>query len=373
MVTHNTAHYIALHYLEFIRRLLERGYQVLIVAPEDPAFATLRTVGAQCHHLPLSRRGMNPLRELYSVYRLWRIVRTARPLILFNYSIKPVIYGSFVAGLCRVPYAYSMVTGLGYMFGRGGVKGDTLKKLVIAFYKRVLKHNTRVFFQNAHDRDVFIDNHLMESDRAVVVNGTGIDLNEFKPATASKEPVFLLISRMLWEKGIDEFVTAARLVKQEFDKARFQLLGPIDDNPAAIQADQLRQWQREGAVEYLGETSDVRPYLKQALVFVLPSYYREGRPRSILEAMAMGKPVVTTDWPGCRDPVVDGVNGYLVPVRDSAGLAAAMRKFLTDPGLALDMGRESRKMAEKDYDVHQVNKRILSYFPKTGLDSCCAG
>lgn len=366
LVTHNTAHYIAMHYLEFIQSLLDRGYQVEVAAPRDAAFRTLGSLGVRCHDMPLSRRGMNPFRELRSVVSLWRLARRIRPRILFNYSIKPVIYGSFVAGVCRVPYTYSMVTGLGYMFGAEGTAGRALKRLVIALYKAVLKNNRTVFFQNTHDRDMFVSHGLIDDSRTAVVNGTGIDLERFQPGAPPARPAtFLLVSRMLWEKGVREFVSAAAKVRASFADARFQLLGPIDDNPSAIGRPQLEEWQRNAGVEYLGETTDVRPYLARATVFVLPSYYREGRARSILEAMAMGKPVITTDWPGCREPVKDGVSGFLVPIKCATKLAAAMERFLREPGLVEAMGRESRAIVEQEYDVHQVNRAILSHFPES--------
>lgn len=368
MVTHNTAHYIAMHYMEFIEALVTSGYRVLVVAPRDEAFRTLESAGAECHDFPLSRRGMNPVRELYSIWFLYRFFRRVRPTAVFNYSIKPVIYSSYIAGRCRVPNIFSMVTGLGYMFSRN----NALRDLVLALYRRALKYNDKVFFQNTHDRDVFLSNHLIDPGNAVVVNGTGIDLRKFRPAAPpTAPPVFLLISRMLWEKGIREFVAAACSLKVRYPDAQFRLLGPIDDNPSAISKEQLERWSSDG-VEYLGQTGDVRPYLEEAAVYVLPSYYREGTPRSILEAMAMARPVITTDWPGCRDPIEDGINGYLVPVRDAEALATAMEKFLLDDELAGRMGRESRRIAEQEYDVHDINERILSFFPKPGAQGCCA-
>jgi glycosyltransferase involved in cell wall biosynthesis len=368
VVTHNTAHYIALHYMEFIESLVALGYCVQIVAPRDKAFQVLEEAGAQCHDFPLSQRGMNPLRELYSVYFLWRLLRRLNPVVVFNYSIKPVIYGSFVAGRCGVPHVYSMVTGLGYMFAKDSV----LKRLVLSLYKRVLKYNEKVFFQNTHDRDEFLSHRLLEPRDAIVVNGTGIDLHKFHPVESIQEtPVFLLMSRMLWEKGVEEFVVAAGALREAYPQARFQLLGPVDDNPSAIPREQLDRWQLEG-VEYLGETADVRPFLERATVFVLPSYYREGRPRSTLEAMAMGKPVITTDWPGCRDPIQHGVNGYLIPVRNSNELRLAMERFLVDEDLAPKMGKQSRRIVEREYDVHEVNRQILAYFPNSGESGCYA-
>ena len=375
LVIHNTAHYIALHYREFIQSLLHRGYQVQIAAPQDAAFAELESLGARCHDFPLSRRGTNPIRELRSVVYLSIMIQRTKPLIVFNYSIKPVIYGSFAAGLRRVPYVYSMITGLGYMFGD---KAETrvMRRIVIALYRHVLKKNTKVFFQNSHDRDVFVQHGILQPDRAVVLNGTGIDLQNFrpgprKPSDNSGGLVFLLVSRLLWEKGIAEYVSAAEQLKKRYPQSRFQLLGPIDDNPSAITKAQLDEWHQNGAIEYLGQTTDVRPYLRRASVFVLPSYYREGRPRSILEAMAVGKPVITTDWPGCREPVTNGVNGFLVPPKDAEKLCSAMERFVQKPGLVKKMGNASRKIAESDYDVHQVNKKILSYFPQIERANCC--
>lgn len=368
VVTHNTAQYIVMHYMEFIEALTALGYRVLVLAPSDSSFETLEAAGVECHDFPLSRRGMNPVRELHSILFLRRFYRRTRPDVVFNYSIKPVIYSSWAAGRCGVSNTYSMVTGLGYMFARDNL----LKTLVLKLYWRALRYNDKVFFQNSHDRDVFLSNGLMDREDAVIVNGTGIDLDAFRPsAPPVGPPVFLVVCRMLWEKGIQEFVTAARALKARYSEPRFCLLGPIDDNPSAISRTQIDAWSADG-VEYLGATGDVRPYLEKASVFVLPSYYREGTPRSILEAMAMGKPVITTDWPGCRDPIENGVNGFLVPVRNSEELEDAMERFLIEEGIVDRMGRESRRIAENEYDVHEVNKKILSYFPLSGERDCCA-
>ena len=192
-----------------------------------------------------------------------------------------------------------------------------------------------------------------------MINGSGVNVERysFKPPQ-TETFIFLIIARLLWDKGVGEFVSAARLLKEKYPEVRWQIVGPFDNNPSAIHREDVAKWQAEGLIEYMGATEDVRPYLEKASVYVLPSY-REGTPRSVLEAMAMGRPVITTDAPGCRETVIDGVNGFLVPVRDKVALAEAMEKFIIDKELMAEMGRKGREIAESRYDVHKVNLSIL--------------
>lgn len=373
LIIHNTAHYIVMHYREFVERLLGMGYDVTVLTPCDPAWAVLEQMGVRCASLRLSRRGINPLTEIHSIIKIIRMVRKECPDILFNYSIKPVIYGSFAGRFLRVRKVYSMVTGLGYVFLGLNLRQQLLKHIVLHLYRFVLRGNDKVFFQNSQDRNTFVEAGLVTEEQAVTVNGTGIDVDAFAMkkdvglGDDGRRPVFLMIARLLREKGVAEYAVAASIVKSRYQGARFLLLGPFDDNPSAISMDQVEQWTQEGAIEYLGETPDVRPYLERADVFVLPTYYREGTPRAILEAMAMGKPVVTSDWPGCREPVKDGDNGFLVQVRDAQDLARALERFIVEPELIGRMGVRSRERALERYDVRLVNDSIIKAM---GLKYC---
>jgi glycosyltransferase involved in cell wall biosynthesis len=361
VLTHNTARYVFMHYRQLIARFVQEGIEVVCVVPTDPAVADIQALGARCVPYKVSRRGMNPLGELATLAALTRIFRRERPDAVFNFSIKPVIYGAFAARLAGVGRVFSMVTGLGYVFMNGGPLRSLVRALVKLKYRVALGLCERVFFQNGDDRGMFVDRGLVGPEKTVVLNGSGIDTAEYAPEEegAAEPGAFILVGRLLRDKGILEYAAAARRLRSRYPDARFRVLGPLDSNPAAVDPRELQAWQAEGAIEYLGETDDVRPQLAKASVFVLPSY-REGLPRATLEAMAMAKPVVTTDAPGCRETVVEGVNGFLVPVGDADALEAAMERFLRSPELAESMGRAARRLAEERFDVHRVNETIVS-------------
>lgn len=346
-----------------IAALLAAGHEVVCCAPgADPELCErLRAMGASYRSIELDRTGINPLRDLRALWRLKRLLEGLRPDLVFGYTIKPVIYGSLAARLAGVPAIYSMITGLGYAFIGQGTRQRALNLVVCALYRWTLAANRRVFFQNRDDLALFRRRRLLRGDdQAALVNGSGVDLARIPPQPVDVgAPTFLLIARLLWDKGIREYVEAAALVKAKHPYARFQLLGPLDSNPAAIPRAQLESWIRDGRIEYLGETADVRPFLAAATVYVLPSY-REGTPRTVLEAMATGRAVITSEAPGCRETVRHGENGFLVPVRDVDGLARAMERFILAPELAPAMGRRSREIAEEKYDVDKVNAVMMN-------------
>jgi glycosyltransferase involved in cell wall biosynthesis len=253
-----------------------------------------------------------------------------------------------------------MITGMGSLFLPGGLKKRLLLSIVRAIYRVAMRCNHSVLFQNDEDLDYFVEHRLIASGKARRINGSGVNLEKFSNGGEEvQKGFFLLISRMIREKGVFEFVEAARSVKQTNPQARFMLLGPIDNNPGAITREQILSWEGEGVIEYAGVQSDVRPFLATSEVYVLPTYYLEGVPRSILEALAMGKPIITTDWRGCRDTVMPEVNGFLVPPKDAGALASSMRAFLDDPNLSSQMGKASRKLAEDKFDVTLVNATVI--------------
>lgn len=341
-----------------LRHLVADGHSVTACAPDaSPALqAKLAALGVGYRHVPIQRAGMNPLRDVATVRALVAIYRDVQPDLVLSYTIKPVIYGSLAARIARVPRVCSMVTGLGYSFGTATWKQRALNPIVRGLFRAALSKNEVVFFQNPDDMALFVERRLATTRQAVLVNGSGVDLKHYDVAPLPNgNPSFLLITRLLWEKGVGEYVEAARRLKATWPNASFRLLGPLDPNPTAISRAQLDAWCAEGIVDYLGATSDVRPAMAAASVFVLPSAYREGTPRTVLEAMAMGRPIITTDAPGCRETVVRGENGVLVPTNDAGALAAAMERFLRDPALVPAMGARSREIAEAKYDVHLVN------------------
>jgi glycosyltransferase involved in cell wall biosynthesis len=346
----------------------EGGHEVFALAPgENPQIAgKLRNMGVEYRATRMERTGMNPLQDIRAMLQLKTMLRTLRPNIVLSYTIKPVIYGSLAARMAGVPHVFSMITGLGYAFMGEKFKQRMVNKIVSILYHLSLAGNEKVFFQNPDDLSLFCLHKLFcATDKAVLINGSGIDLDYFvPPAEQITQPVFLLIARLLKDKGIAEYAEAAGKLKRKYPQAVFGLLGPFDSNPSAIKPADIDRWQQEGSISYLGEADDVRPYIAACTVYVLPSY-REGTPRTVLEAMAMGRPIVTTDAPGCRETVVEGKNGFLVPVRDAESLAHAMEKFILDPGLIKTMGKRSRERAAEKYDVHKVNAIIMNTI---GLD-----
>jgi glycosyltransferase involved in cell wall biosynthesis len=348
---------------DLIAAMASAGHEVIACAPgAHPEVAeALRARGARDLPGELDRSGINPLADLASLLRLRQMFRHLRPDLVLAYTAKAVIYGAGAARLAGVPHIFALITGLGYAFIDGReVKRRILRQMTTRLYRASLAGCDAIFFQNRDDLDEFRRTGIVAAEKRLIrVDGSGVDTEHYGFAPVAPEPpTFLLIARLLRDKGIVEYVEAARRLRAEYPKARFCLLGPMDPNPAGLSAAVLDQWRAEGAIEYLGEADDVRPHLRACTVYVLPSY-REGMPRTVLEAMATGRAIVTTNAPGCRETVVDGDNGFLVPPRDAGALAEALRRFIVRPGLATCMGARSRRVAEQRFDVHRVNAVML--------------
>ncbi len=346
---------------DMIQEMTRLGHEVIGMAPEEGLEPEMRALGAKYQQIPLARHGMNPLQDLYTLFFLAKKLRELKADVVITYAAKPIIYGNLAAILANVKNTYTMITGIAYAFIGQTWKQRLIAQFLIHLYRYVASYNKGLIFQNKDDLELFRKlNIVKDGYKTTVVNGSGVDIDQFVFAGDPPQPLsFLLIGRLVWAKGIGEFVEAARLLKKRYPQVRFRILGPMDsDNHNAITKECVRSWQEDQLIEYLGETNDVRPYLAEASVCVLPSY-REGTPRSVLEAMAMGRPVITTDAPGCRETVVDGVNGYLVPVKDANRLALAMERFILNPELVPVMGAKSRQIAVEKYDVRKVTRSIL--------------
>lgn len=347
-----------------LRALVAKGLNVHVAAPDLAGVPEIRSelevLGVTLHEIGLERTGLNPASDFFTMIGMWRLMRRIRADYVLGYTIKPVIYGSFAAWLANVPRRYALVTGLGYAFtGDASGKRGMLRKLIQRLYRFGLSRSHKVFFQNRDDEALFRQLRLLPPKIAsCVVNGSGVDVAEYSLVPLPEQPSFLLIARLLGDKGVREYALAARKVKALYPNVVFRLVGWIDDNPDAIGQHELDDWVRAGTIELLGRLSDVRPAIAESSVYVLPSY-REGTPRTVLEAMAMGRPVITTDAPGCRETVVDGDNGFLVPVKAVEELASVMVRFIENPELAGKMGLRSRLVAEAKYDVNQVNEFML--------------
>jgi glycosyltransferase involved in cell wall biosynthesis len=348
-----------------IKALIEKELIIHVVAPDllsnHKVAAELSELGAICHDVPMQRAGMDPMADLKTLFSLWKLMRKISPDYVLGYTIKPVVYGSIAAWISKVPNRFALITGLGFAFmGKDGERSG-VRALAQGLYRTALKRCHKVFFQNPDDEALFRElNILKKSTLSCVVNGSGVDVSLFNIAPFVKDsPVrFLLIARLLGDKGVREYAQAAIIVKKLYPQAQFDLVGWIDENPNSISQSELDSWVSSGAINFLGRLSDVKPAIKDCSVYVLPSY-REGTPRTVLEAMSMGRAVITTDAPGCRETVVEGDNGFLVPIKNSEALSKAMIKFIEKPELAQSMGKRSRFMAEEKYDVQKVNEQML--------------
>ena len=348
-----------------ISEFRSRGCDVCVAAPDftvnDSYRLALEEQGVTVYEVPLQRSGINPLVDILTLWALYRLMHRVRPDAVLGYTIKPVIYGILAARLAAVPHRFALITGLGYAF-TGNATGlrSLVKRVAIGLYKLSLSFSHKVFFQNPDDLALFEQmNLLREHTSTAVINGSGVDVDYFNfQPIPNGEFNFLLIARLLGDKGVREYVEAARRVKMQYPDVCFSVVGWLDENPDSISEEELAKWVEAGDLDFLGVLPDVRSVIAQCSVYVLPSY-REGTPRTVLEAMSIGRAIITTDAPGCRETVIDGDNGYLVPVKSVDALEEAMRKFVENPMLAEKMGRRSRTIAEEKYDVNKVNAMIL--------------
>ncbi|MEI2416958.1 glycosyltransferase family 4 protein [Orrella sp. JC864] len=355
-VVNNPAFFLS-HRLPLALGAQAAGFQVHVATMDGDTVPVIRSHGMAHHVLPLSRSGSNPLQELRSLWAMWRLMRRLRPRVAHLVTIKPVLYGGIAARLAGVHGMVAAISGLGFVFMRKKEGVDLLRTVVVALYRLALGHrNSRVIFQNAADRDTLLALGVVRAGQVVLVRGAGVDLAEF-PATPEPPapPVkVLMVGRLLRDKGVHEYVQAARLSAQRGAPVQWLLAGsPDPGNPASVTDEQVRQWQAEGHVQFLGERRDIAQLYAQSHIAALPSY-REGLPRSLIEAAACARAVVTTDVPGCRDAIEPGRTGLLVPVRDGQALADAVLRLADDAPLRRGMGQAGRELAERAFDIRHV-------------------
>jgi glycosyltransferase involved in cell wall biosynthesis len=335
------------------------GYRVVALSPPDAWAPRLEGIGAEHVAVPMDSAGVSPARDLALLVRYRRELKRLRPAAFLGYTAKPNIWGSLAAQSLGIP-VINNVSGLGTAFIRQGL----LTRIVTSLYRAAFRRSATVFFQNGEDRDLFVSRRIVAPDKAALLPGSGIDLERFAPRPreggGGGRFAFLMVARLLWDKGVREYVEAARLVRAKFPEARFRLLGFLDAvNRTAVPRAEVDAWVAEGLIDYLGDAEDVRPFLADADCVVLPSY-REGLPRVLLEAAAMGRPLIASDVPGCRHVAEEGVNGFLCAARDAGSLAGAMTRMLRlSAGERAAMGEAARARVEAEFDERLVVRRYL--------------
>ncbi|WP_332610899.1 glycosyltransferase family 4 protein [Achromobacter sp. ESBL13] len=347
----------------------QAGYDVHVATMDGPAVADIQALGMTHHAIPMTRSGKHPLQELGTLRALVRLFRRVRPDVVHLVTIKPVLYGGIAARLARVPGMVAAISGLGFVFLSNSLKMRLVRAVVARLYRVALGHpNSRVIFQNANDRDLLKSLGAVRDEQVVMIRGAGVDLDAYRasPEPSSPPVVVTMVARLLRDKGVREFVDAASLLRKRGVPVTMQLVGGVDaGNPTSATQEEVEAWQREGAVQALGERSDIAELYAASHIAVLPSY-REGLPKSLIEAAACGRAVVTTDVPGCRDAIDPGKTGLLVPVRDAASLADAIARLAQDAALRQAMGTAGRDLAEREFDIRQVARVHVELYDALG-------
>jgi glycosyltransferase involved in cell wall biosynthesis len=364
---YNSAGYLYRFRLGLMLSMKNKGWQVIAAAPFDESAAKIEAEGIRFLALPINRKGKNPWTDFRMGMRLAKFYRREKPDIVHHFTIKPVIYGTAAARFSGIPGIVNLIPGLGHVFLRGGI----LQLWVEGMYRTVFSPRVQVIFQNRNDLEYFVKRKVVKQKQAHMIFGSGVDTEVFSPnrfpaVDAPSRITFSLVTRMLWEKGVAEFVEAAAIVKKRNPRAHFQLIGaPDTGNPASVSVAWLEEQQALDYIDWVGYIDDVRPYLAGSAAVVLPSY-REGAPRALLEAASMGKPIVATDVPGCREVVDDGINGYLVPPKNAKKLAHAMLKLADDPAGRRQMGMAAREKAVKHFDERIIIRKTLEVYEQLG-------
>ncbi len=345
---------------DLIKAIIANGHEVYAVGPNKDFIKDVMSLGIkEFIEVPFVKDNTSVVGDLKYCSHLKKVIRTIKPDLVFSYTIKPVIYGSIAAGHAGVKHVYSMVTGLGRVYASNSIKAKLVRLLIGILYKSALKSCDKVIFQNYDDLKRFIEFRYIPEEKAEHIDGSGVNMSRFEFNELPKQHIFLMTSRIIKEKGVFEYCEAARIVKKQCPEARFILLGGFDSSIGAVSSKDIQEYIDDGTIEFPGEAKDVVPFLQMCRYFVLPTYYCEGLPRTILEAMAMGRPVITTDWPGCRDAVQDGFNGYLVEPRNIEMLAEKMLEVIYNEKTVEAMSENALNRCRRIYDVNIVNKKML--------------
>lgn len=335
------------------------GHDVIAIGNEDAQkwAEQFDNYGIKYIKADISRNGTNPFKDLKTLKSLYSISKQEKPDKLFTYQAKTVIYGGIAANMLGITEVYPLIAGIGSVFLSNDLKSKIIRFILKLEYRFAMRKSPKIFFQNNDDVKVFTDNKIIKEEKTVILNGSGVNLEKFTQKPLPEGIAFLCISRLIKDKGVYEYLQAARIVKERYPDVRFLLVGPYDSNPSALKPEELQPYVDDGIIEYFGEATDVRPYLEMCNIFVLPSY-REGTPKTVLEAMATGRAIITTDATGCRETVINGQNGYLVPVKDVDALSSAMVDLIENPNKIPQMAEKGLELVKQKFDVKIVNHTI---------------
>lgn len=349
---------------DFIKSLISEGYEVYTAANSyaEKTISLLKDYGVKdILYYELQRTGLNPFKDLKTIFNLKKLIEENKIDLVFPYTVKPVIYSSLAANMCKVPVV-SLITGLGFAFTGLTLKSKILQHLNEFLYKISVRKNKIIVFQNNDDRQLFFDRKILtQKNRTEVVSGSGVNLNQFNFVPHEDKDVvsFVIVTRLIREKGVQLYLDAAKVLKNKYPNTEFHVIGSVQNSPSAIKTEELSDLNDKGIVVFHGTQSNISEHLAKRDVFVLPSFYREGIPRSIQEALSTGRAIITTDAPGCRETVINGVNGFLIPTQNLEALINAMEFFITKPEKIKEMGLKSREYAENRFDVKIINKNLL--------------
>lgn len=357
--------YFCSHRLQLAKAAREAGYSVSVVTRVVSHGDKIRSAGLELFPLDFSRRGKNPVSELRAIRQLTSIYKQIKPDVVHHVAVKPVIYGSLAARFAGVPTVVNALAGLGFLFSSSSVKARVLRPIVGTVFRVLLnRHGSTLILQNPDDVESLCGTGIVQRERVRLIKGSGVDVDEYRLQPPPDDRVcVLLASRMLWDKGVGEFVQAAQVLEQEYPSVRFLLAGEGDEsNPASIPAEQLRSWNAMRNVEWLGKRDDMPALLASCNIVCLPTYYGEGVPKVLIEAASCGRPIVATDSPGCREIVRRGVNGLLIPLRDVSALADAIKTLLDDPDLRSRMGAAGRQIVKEEFTIEAVVEATLDVY-----------
>lgn len=344
---------------DLIKDILKKGYDVTVVIPEKGYESFFEELGVKIRYINLDKNSYSIFNALNYYKDLVKIIKEEAPDKVFSYTIKPVIFGSLAAKRANVKEIYSLICGLGYLFAVDTFKVKILRTICGLAYKLALKFNTKVIFQNKDDIDEFVKRRYVSKEKSELVNGSGVNLTKFKKNKIPKNVSFIMISRILKQKGVMEYFEAAKIIKEKYKNVKFTYIGAIDKTSNSINMNVLKPYIDSEIVEYIPETNEVEKYIAKSSVFVLPSYYREGIPRTLIEATAMARPIITTRTPGCKETITNGKNGYFVETRDVKDLVNKMELMIEKQDKLQEMGEESYKLCLEKFTIDIINKRMM--------------